>query len=98
MPAKSTGSRSASARSARPPGKRSFPGTRLPPGPGRPVNGSPAAGGPIQETFQCQLNAVNELELHDLDIHDLDIHDPAKQTLLQKIGRASCRERVCQYV
>src|SRR3546814_14025525 len=50
--------------------------------------------------YQDRLKALNACDFGDLMLHMLNIfrRDHALLEDYQKIGRASCRERVCQYV
>src|SRR3546814_20603927 len=65
----------------------------------------------VEEIADAAIKAQNANESFSLDILDeaadltagCDIHDPVRAKLFkaignEQIGRASCRERVCQYV
>src|SRR3546814_12148869 len=51
--------------------------------------------------IECDIQRSRDdwpMVFHDWDLKQLTGEDGATESLLKEIGRASCRERVCQYV
>ena len=57
---------------------------------------------PLPETYAGAIteleSIVRKMQSDDCDIDSLAAYTARSLQLLRKIGRASCRERVCQYV